>query len=144
MGPQGWHYEDIVRAGKRQRSRGKVIFTGALSDSDLAVLLKGALLAVMPSLYEGFCLPMIESMACGIPTIAANTSCLPEVSGNLLSYFDPLSIEDMVTCMEAVVFDNSLRERLSKCGIERAGMFSWERCAQETLNVLIESAILTV
>jgi glycosyltransferase involved in cell wall biosynthesis len=137
MGPQGWQYEDIVRAGKRQRSRGKVIFTDALSDTDLAVLLKGALLAVMPSLYEGFCLPMIESMACGIPTIAANTSCLPEVSGNVLSYFDPLSIEDMANCMEAGVFDSAQRERLSKSGSLRATMFSWERCAEETLNILI-------
>jgi glycosyltransferase involved in cell wall biosynthesis len=92
MGPLGWQYEEIVRAGNRQRSKGKVVFTGALPDSDLALLLKGSLLAAMPSLYEGFCLPMIEAMACGIPTIAASTSCLPEVSGNVLSYFDPLSI----------------------------------------------------
>jgi glycosyltransferase involved in cell wall biosynthesis len=139
MGPQGWQYEEIVRAGNRQRSRGKVIFTGALCDTDLALLLKGALLAVMPSLYEGFCLPMIESMACGIPTIAAKTSCLPEVSGNALRYFDPVSIEDMANCMEAGIYDKSLRERLTKNGIQRAGMFSWERCAEETLNVLIEA-----
>ena len=139
MGPQGWQYEDIVREGKRQRSKGKVIFTGALSDSDLALLLKGALLAVMPSLYEGFCLPMIESMACGIPTIASNTSCLPEVSGNLLSYFDPLSIEEMENCMQAAVFDSAQRERLSKSGTLRASVFSWERCAEETLNVLIDA-----
>jgi glycosyltransferase involved in cell wall biosynthesis len=139
MGPLGWQYEEIVRAGNRQRFKGKVIFTGGLPDPDLALLLKGSLLAVMPSLYEGFCLPMIEAMACGIPTIAANTSCLPEVSGNMLSYFDPLSIEDMAVCMEAAVFDQSLRERLRADGIQRANTFSWERCARETLNVLVEA-----
>jgi glycosyltransferase involved in cell wall biosynthesis len=116
-----------------------VVFTGALPDSDLALLLKGSLLAAMPSLYEGFCLPMIEAMACGIPTIAASTSCLPEVSGNVLSYFDPLSIEDIAGCMEAAVCDTGLRESLRENGIQRASMFSWEQCARETLNVLIEA-----
>ncbi len=140
MGPLGWQYEEIVRAGNRPRSRGKVIFTGALPGSDLALLLKGSLLAAMPSLYEGFCLPMIEAMACGIPTIAANTSCLPEVSGNALSYFDPLSIEDMAGCMEAAIFDQSLRQDLRERGIQQAGRFSWERCARETLKILMEAA----
>ena len=139
IGPAGWQYEEIMRAGKRTRSRGKVVFTGALRDADLALLVKGALLAAMPSLYEGFCLPMIESMACGVPTIAANTSCLPEVSGNSLAYFDPLSIEDMATCMERAIFDSNLRDRLSKNGMQRANIFDWQRCAQETLEVLVRS-----
>jgi glycosyltransferase involved in cell wall biosynthesis len=139
MGPPGWQYEEIMRAGSSQRSRGKVVFTGALSDADLALLLKGSLLAVMPSLYEGFCLPMVEAMACGIPTVAASTSCLPEVSGNALRYFDPLSIEDIAGCMEAAIFDTSLRRRLREDGIQRAVEFSWERCARETLKVLIEA-----
>ncbi len=139
IGPAGWQYEEIKREGKRQRSRGKVVFTGALRDADLALLVKGALLAVMPSLYEGFCLPMIESMACGVPTIAANSSCLPEVSGNSLAYFNPLSIEDMATCMETAIVDTNLRKRLSKNGIQRANMFDWERCACGTLDVIINS-----
>jgi glycosyltransferase involved in cell wall biosynthesis len=139
MGPRGWQFEDIVREGNRRRSRGKVIFTSALSDADLALLVKGSVLSVMPSIYEGFCLPMIESMACGIPTIAAETSCLPEVSGNVLSYFDPLSIEDMANCMEAAIVDSDLRQRISKRGAERASIFNWQRCARETLEVLVEA-----
>ena len=55
--------------------RGKVIVTGALVDCDLSLLVRGAALEVIPSLYEGFCLPMVEAMACGVPTIAANSSC---------------------------------------------------------------------
>ncbi len=139
IGPAGWQYEEIMREGKRPRSRGKVVFTGALDDGDLAQLIKGALLAVMPSLYEGFCLPMIESMACGVPTIAANSSCLPEVSGNSLAYFNPLSIEDMATCMETAIVDSDLREHLSRNGITRASRFNWEQCARETLSVLVKS-----
>lgn len=139
IGPAGWQYQEIMREGNRTRSKGKVVFTGALQDADLALLLKGALVGVMPSLYEGFCLPMVESMACGTPTIAARTSCLPEVSGNALAYFNPLSIEDMTWCMEKAIFDSVLRECLSRNGIQRASTFNWQRCAQETLDILVRS-----
>ena len=91
---------------------------------------------MIPSLYEGFCLPLIEAMACGTATIASNSSCLPEVSGGVLSYFDPLSIEDMAEKIESGLENNSLRQTLSRKGIRRASEFSWERCARETLNVL--------
>ena len=137
-GPMGWQLDDVLSTAKETPGvKGRVVFPGALSDSDLALLLKGAFLSVIPSLYEGFCLPMVESMACGVPTIAANTSCLPEISGNVLRYFDPLSLEDMADKMESAIFDASLRQQLQACGLERVRIFSWERCARETLAVLI-------
>ncbi len=113
-----------------------MILTGALANTDLALLLKGAVLAVVPSLYEGFCLPMVEAMACGAPTVAANASCLPEVSGGVLEYFDPLSVEDMSDCMQRVLESEGLRKALSRKGRERARVFDWQRCAQETLDIL--------
>ena len=90
-----------------------MILTGALSDPDLSLLVRGASLEVIPSLYEGFCLPMVEAMACGIPTIAANSSCLPEISGGVLRYFDPYSIEDIAACMEAVLLSRDLQAELA-------------------------------
>jgi glycosyltransferase involved in cell wall biosynthesis len=75
-------------------------------------------------------------MACGIPTVVSNNSCFPEISGNALVYFDPLSIEDMADKIESVLFDSQVRERISRRGIERATEFSWERCGRETLNVV--------
>lgn len=136
-GPLGWHYADIIAAAKADTgSRGRVILTGALANTDLALLLKGAVLAVVPSLYEGFCLPMVEAMACGAPTVAANASCLPEVSGGVLEYFDPLSVEDMSDCMQRVLESEGLRKALSRKGRERARVFDWQRCAQETLDIL--------
>jgi glycosyltransferase involved in cell wall biosynthesis len=136
-GPLGWKYEEVVAAaGERMNPRGRVILTGALDDSDLVVLLKAASLAVIPSLYEGFCLPMVEAMACGVPTLAANSSCLPEVSGGLLEYFEPRSVEDMAGCMERALEDSERRRLLAQRGRERAAMFSWKRCAVETLAVL--------
>ena len=135
-GQMGWASDEIVNAASRSRGRGKVILAGVLGDSDLALLIKGATLAVVPSLYEGFSLPMVEAMACGVPTIASRTSCLPEISGNALTYFDPLSIEDMASCMHAVLCNSELSSSLRQRGIDRARGFTWERCARETLNVL--------
>jgi glycosyltransferase involved in cell wall biosynthesis len=138
-GRLGWASDDIVSAAAKTIGRGRVIIAGILPDSDLSLLIKGATLAVVPSLYEGFSLPMVEAMACGVPTIVSNTSCLPEISGNALVYFDPLSVEDMATSMETVLRDSELRRRLSEKGINRAREFTWESCARQTLDVLIKA-----
>jgi glycosyltransferase involved in cell wall biosynthesis len=136
-GRLGWEYEEIlVAASNGANTPGRVILAGALDDSDLAVLLKRATLVVIPSLYEGFCLPMVEAMACGAPTVAANSSCLPEVSGGVLKYFDPLSVEDMADCMEQVLESDERRKDLAQRGKQRAACFSWQRCAEQTLDVL--------
>jgi glycosyltransferase involved in cell wall biosynthesis len=121
--------------------QGKVVFTGTLSDEDLGTLLKGASLAVIPSLYEGFCLPIIESMASGIPTIGANNSCIPEVSGNALRYFNATSEDEMISVMYEVLSSVDLQNQLRLAGIQRSSEFSWERCARETLSVLVSAAI---
>jgi glycosyltransferase involved in cell wall biosynthesis len=139
VGRLGWASDEIVNAAAERSSRGRVILTGVLDDSDLALLIKGASLAVVPSLYEGFSLPMVEAMACGVPTIASNTSCLPEISGNALAYFDPLSVEDMAACMQKVLRDSGLHIGLQQQGIARAREFTWERCAQQTLEVLMNA-----
>jgi glycosyltransferase involved in cell wall biosynthesis len=137
-GRRGWASDEIVNAAKRS-DRCRVILAGILDESDLALLIKGASLAIVPSLYEGFSLPMVEAMACGVPTIASKTSCLPEISGNALAYFDPLSIEDIAACMHAVLRDSDLRQCLRQKGINRAREFTWERCARQTLDVLIKA-----
>lgn len=138
-GRRGWASDEIISAAAESNGKGRVILTGILDDTDLALLIKGASLAVVPSLYEGFSLPMVEAMACGVPTIASNTSCLPEISGNTLAYFDPLSCEDMVACMQMVLCSSKLRLRLSQNGIARSLEFTWERCARQTLDVLINA-----
>jgi alpha-1,3-rhamnosyl/mannosyltransferase len=114
--------------------------TGALNDRDLSLLVRGALLEVIPSLYEGFCLPMVEAMASSVPTIAANTSCLPEISGGVLRYFNPESVDDMALCMETVLLSRDLQAELAQRGRERARKFSWELCAEETLAVIEQVA----
>ena len=140
-GPLAWQHEETVNAGKANEiHKGTVILTGALDDHDLSLLLRGASLAVIPSLYEGFCLPMVEAMACGVPTIAANSSCLPEISGGVLRYFDPYSVETLASCMETVLLSRALQAELAERGRGRAQKFTWDLCAQETVAVLEQVA----
>jgi glycosyltransferase involved in cell wall biosynthesis len=140
-GPLAWQFDETVAAAHdKSDSRGNVVLAGALSDQDLSMLLRGSALEVVPSLYEGFCLPMVEAMACGVPTIAANNSCLPEISGNALRYFDPYSVDELANCMEEALQYEDLRAELATRGKERAQQFSWERCAEETLAVLAQVA----
>ena len=140
-GPLAWQYEETVTAAQTNGAgHGNVVLAGALNDRNLSLLVRGASLEVIPSLYEGFCLPMVEAMACGVPTIAANASCLPEISGSVLSYFDPCSVADMSACMEAVLLSRDLQAELAVKGRERAQKFSWDLCAQGTLAVVEQVA----
>lgn len=136
-GPLGWKYQEILAAANDSSGhRGRVVLAGALEGADLVCLLKGASLVVVPSLYEGFCLPMVEAMACGVPTVAADASCLPEVSGGALKYFDPRSVDDMASCMASVLDSEAIRTDLARRGAERSQAFSWRRSAEETVRVL--------
>jgi glycosyltransferase involved in cell wall biosynthesis len=136
----GWGSDEIRMEAQKKSGYSGIIFTGPLQDSELAGLIRGASLCVIPSLYEGFCLPLVEAMACGAPTIASNSSCIPEVSGQILRYFDPFSIEEIATRIEQALEDTSLREELRQRGLKRASEFSWKRCAQETLHALMAHA----
>lgn len=135
-GPPGWEFQDVLRAARQ--GPGNVILSGALSQEDLVLLIKGAQLAVFPSLYEGFCLPMVEAMACGVATISADRNCLPEISGGVLKYFDPESVEEMSNCIDQALQSDDLRRELSEKGLARARRFDWKQCAEETLGVLKE------
>lgn len=134
-GPMGFGSEEIRKRREASPCRDRIIFTGPLGEDDLAMLVKNAFLCVVPSLYEGFCLPLIEAMACGIPTVASNSSCIPEISGGILEYFDPLSVEQMAETLQSALAHSDLRERLKREGLKRAAEFSWHRCALDTLAV---------
>jgi glycosyltransferase involved in cell wall biosynthesis len=139
-GSMGKGHQQILAAREATAYPQDVIFTDALPNHELGVLLKNASLCVIPSLYEGFCLPLIEAMACGVPTVASKSSCLPEISGKSLEYFDPYSVEDMADVIQRTLDDGDLQQRLRRKGLARAAEFSWERCARETLDTFEQSA----
>ncbi|MCL2380195.1 MAG: glycosyltransferase family 4 protein [Treponema sp.] len=105
------------------------------SDEELKDLYAKALVFVFPSLYEGFGIPVLEAFASGCPAILSNTSSLPEVGGDAALYFDPYSPDDMRNQIERVITSPSLRGEMAAKGKERLKMFSWKKCAEETMEV---------
>lgn len=104
-------------------------------DAVLAMLYQQAIAFVYPSLYEGFGLPPLEAMAANCPVISSNSSSMPEVVRNAGVYFDPQNCEEIRQTIEEVVFSDELKKQLIKLGQDNIKHFSWEKCAQETLNV---------
>jgi glycosyltransferase involved in cell wall biosynthesis len=116
-----------------------VQFLGYIPGPDLPMLMAGAVALVFPSLYEGFGLPALEAMASGIPVVAANVSSLPEIVGDAGLFADPRRPVEWAQAMLSLLTDEESRSRLIKRGLARAQQFSWQRCAQETMNVLVEA-----
>ena len=112
----------------------RLLFLGDVAEDDLPALYSGALLFVFPSLYEGFGLPVLEAMACGVPVACSATSSLPEIVGQAALLFDPTSPEQMAEAMAQALRDEALRERLREEGLRRAKRFSWEETARRTLE----------
>ena len=101
--------------------------------SDLPALYSGARMFVFPSFWEGFGLPVIESMACATPVITANVTALPEVAGDAALLVDPNSVEQIAEAMIRIETEPGLRSLLVEKGLERKKAFSWDKCARETL-----------
>jgi hypothetical protein len=112
-----------------------VRFLGSVPEEDLPTLYSGATLFVFPSLWEGFGLPVLEAMACGVPAACSKTSSLPEIVGDAALMFDPLDVEEMAATIGRALEDEALRAELSEEGLQRAAQFSWEDTATATLKV---------
>jgi len=113
----------------------EVVLTGKVSEEDKPLLYSGATAFLFPSLYEGFGMPVLEAMACGTPVITSNTSSLPEVAGDAALLVDPTSIDAIAEAMVRLTNDPNLRQELSRKGRQRAGQFSWEASAIQTLDI---------
>ena len=139
VGRKGWLFEPIFRSVRELGIECDAMFLGYLPDSELPALLGGALALVFPSLYEGFGLPALQAMACGTPVIASNVSSLPEVVGEAGLLVDPCDTNELTRAMTRVAGDDGLRWELRQRGLARAKLFSWRKCAAETLEVLLQA-----
>lgn len=114
----------------------RVQFSGFISDSDLPAYYRGATALVFPSLYEGFGLPPIESMACGTPVLTSNTTSLPEVVGNAAMLVNPYDVAEIAQGIERIVMDLDLRSTLIDRGFHQAQQHRWEKTVKKTDRVL--------
>jgi glycosyltransferase involved in cell wall biosynthesis len=135
VGQRGWRLareEDALHElGLEQR----VHFTGYVDQADLPALYSGASAFVFPSLYEGFGLPALEAMACGVPVVTSNTSALPEVVGDAALKVDPTDTRAIADAIARILDDETLAGLLREAGVERAAEFTWEGCATATVSV---------
>lgn len=127
---------ELANTIKENRLENRIVFSGKLSEEQLAEYYRGALAVVFPSLYEGFGLPPLEAMACGTPALASNATSLPEVTGDAAILVDPYSLESMTTGIENIIHDTVLRATLIAKGLERVKLFSWDKTASRIQNVL--------
>jgi glycosyltransferase involved in cell wall biosynthesis len=133
VGTRGWKMESIFEELDQLGSLAqRVIVTGFVPDDDLAPIYSHALMFVYPSLLEGFGLPPLEAMQCGVPVITSNTSSLPEVVGDAGIMVSPTDADALRNAMATLFLDRELRERLARLARDRAATFSWARCASET------------
>ncbi len=135
VGKPGWKFEEILRM--IEENKDIVTYLNHISETDKAAILSRADLLVLPSFYEGFGMQILEAFAANVPVATSNISSMPEVAGEAAVYFDPKNIRDMARAIKMVLLDKSLADRLREKGKERLKNFSWEKCARQTLDVLI-------
>lgn len=135
VGTKGWDYKNIFNElSNLSTLKSRIIITGYVADEDLAALYSGAITFVYPSFYEGFGLPPLEAMQCGVPVITSNTSSLPEVVGDAGIMVSPTDTDALCQSMLNLYTQSSLRQKMTLQSIEQAKKFSWQKCTQETIN----------
>lgn len=133
----------LVLAGKKdanyldieQQSHQNVVFTDFVSEGELRWLYENCSAYVFPSLSEGFGLPGLEAMVHGAPVVSSNATCLPEIYGSAAHYFDPLDVQAMADAINEVLTDKDLQKSLVEAGHVRVASYSWQRMAEQTLEV---------
>lgn len=145
VGRKGWLYDDIFKMINEPKLKNKVVYLDYLEDKTIAKLYNGADAFILPSLYEGFGLTVVEAFACGAPVVVSNTSSLPEIAKDAAVFIEPKSIESISQGILKIIREDQkyFRESLVKKGLIRANDFSWESCAVKTVNIFesIQSAV---
>jgi glycosyltransferase involved in cell wall biosynthesis len=130
--------ELLAEAARLGLADDRLLLPGFVPDEDLPSLYSGADLLLNTSLYEGFGLPLIEAMQCGLPVIASRASCFPEIAGDAARYVDPADPDDVAEAIGEVLGNGALRNEMIRAGLKRAQCFRWDATARETLEVYNE------
>lgn len=139
QGREAWLFEQILEAPKKLGIAERVFFTNFVPDEELPYLLSEAEVFVLPSLYEGFGIPVVEAMASGTPVIVSNVSSLPEVVGEAGILVNPESVDQLEQAIRLLTTDKKIRDKYAKKGLLRAKKFSWKKMAQEVVKTFERS-----
>lgn len=130
VGKKGFNSEVIYNYVNGSKYKDDIVFTGYISDEDLPLIYAGAKVMLYLSLYEGFGLPVLEAMSCGIPVICPNTSCFPEVIGDIPVGVNPMDIEEIENKLQKILFDSGFRDEIARQCYDRAAVFLWHNSAK--------------
>jgi glycosyltransferase involved in cell wall biosynthesis len=133
-GKKAWLYEQIFELVKELNLSRDVIFTGFVAESDVPSLMTESRAFIMPSFFEGFGIPVLEAMACGVPVILSNVASLPEVGGEAGIYVNPKDPATIALGIKEALGKN--RKHYISAGQKQVKKFSWDKCASETLNII--------
>ncbi|KXK08968.1 MAG: Capsular glucan synthase [Microgenomates bacterium OLB22] len=139
-GRRGWLYEKMLKRIQELQLTDVVRELGYVPDAELAVLYENAQCFVLPSLYEGFGIPILEAMAHGTPVVTSDNSSLPEVGGDACLYVNANDTMQIAIAIERVLTEKELRKSLVSKGKEQIKKFSWDACAAQTLALLKQIA----
>jgi glycosyltransferase involved in cell wall biosynthesis len=135
VGRYGWMYEELLKQINNLDLEGMIHFTGYVSQEDLPLVYNLSSLFVYPTIYEGFGLPVLEAMACGVPVITTDVSSLPEIVGEAGMLVPVNDVKALYGAMIEVLRDEDLRRKMINKGIQRAAKFTWEQTAKLTFQV---------
>ena len=135
VGKDGWKYKEVYDEIERLDLTADVLITGYVELKDLPYIYSSAKVFVMPSLYEGFGLPVLEAMSCGTPVITSDRGSFPEIVGNAGITIDALDSEKFADAISNVLDDKELSKKMRRKGLEQAKKFTWKRTAEETIKV---------
>ena len=135
VGKDDYFFSRIKDLVKTMNLQDQVVFTGYVDDNLLATLYRQASVFVFPSFYEGFGLPPLEALSYGVPVVSSNSSCLPEILGDAVIYFDPHNINDMAAKISRLLMDKQKAKELVQNGYRRLQLFSWQKMARLTLDL---------
>lgn len=139
-GAYGWLYRDILRAAAASPFSHDIILYGPAKADERVLLYNGSETFVYPSFFEGFGLPPLEAQACGIPAVVADRTALPEILGDGARYVNPWRIGELADALTETLTNMATRATLRQKGLENAKRFSWDRAAEETLNIIYVAA----
>ncbi len=134
-GGKGWLYNEIFAKAEQLNLGDRVRFTGFIDDADLPLWYAAATVFTLPSLYEGFGIPLIEAMACGTPVVTTSSSSLPEVVGDAGLIVPPTDVDQLGAALLQLLRDANLHAELRERGLVRAQQFSWQTMAEKTRRV---------
>lgn len=136
IGHAGFGYDEIKYIIEEYDLNSEVLLLGWVAEADLPHLHHGSQAFVFPSRHEGFGIPVIQALACGVPTAVSDIPVLREVAGEAALYFNKESKNDIAEKLKDIISDDKLRADLVRRGYERASHFSWRKCAEETLEAI--------